>query len=68
MARADDLGDYYRIPADSRDLNYDKYFIQGEPEISMIDDYTSHNTHRLDVAQVKDVLMQLDIVQEAVNA
>lgn len=68
MARADDLGDYYRIPADSRDLNYDKYFIQGEPEISMIDDYTSHNTRQLDVAQVKDVLMQLDIVQEAVNA
>lgn len=68
MSRADDLGDYYRIPADSRDLNYDKYFIQGEPEISMIDDYTSHNTRRLDVAQVKDVLMQLDIVQEAVNA
>ena len=68
MARADDLGDYYRIPADSRDLNYDKYFIQGELEISTIDDYTSHNTRQLDVAQVKDVLMQLDIVQEAVNA
>lgn len=68
MARADDLGDYYRIPADSRDLNYDKYFIEGETEISTIDDYTSHNTRRLDVAQVKDVLMQLDIVQEAVNA
>jgi len=68
MARADDLGDYYRIPADSRDLNYDKYFIQGELEISTIDDYTSHNTRQLDVAQVKDVLMQLDIVREAVNA
>ncbi|MBG6073086.1 MULTISPECIES: polysaccharide biosynthesis protein [unclassified Polaromonas] len=68
MARAEDLGDYYRIPADSRDLNYDKYFIQGELEISTIDDYTSHNTRQLDVAQVKDVLMQLDIVQEAVNA
>lgn len=68
MARVEDLGDYYRIPADSRDLNYDKYFIQGELEISTIDDYTSHNTRQLDVAQVKDVLMQLDIVQEAVNA
>ena len=68
MARADDLGDYYRIPADSRDLNYDKYFIQGELEISTIDDYTSHNTRQLNVSQVKDVLMQLDIVQEAVNA
>ena len=67
MARADDLGDYYRIPADSRDLNYDKYFIEGAPEISTIEDYTSHNTRRLNVAQVKDVLMQLDIVQDAVS-
>lgn len=68
MARADDLGGYYRIPADSRDLNYNKYFIEGETEISEIDDYTSHNTHRLTVAQVKDVLLQLDIVREAINA
>ena len=68
MARADDLGDYYRIPADSRDLNYDKYFVEGETKISTIDDYTSHNTRRLNVAQIKDVLMQLDIVREAVNA
>lgn len=68
MARAEDLGGYYRIPADSRDLNYDKYFVQGETEISRIEDYTSHNTHRLDVAQVKEVLMKLDIVQEAVRA
>ena len=68
MARADDLGGYYRIPADSRDLNYDKFFVEGQPEISTIDDYTSHNTHRLDVAQVKETLMQLDIVREAVDA
>ena len=68
MARADDLGDYYRIPADSRDLNYDKYFVEGETEISEIDDYTSHNTQRLDVEQVKAVLMKLDIVREAVHA
>lgn len=68
MARAEDLGGYYRIPADSRDLNYDKYFVQGETEISRIEDYTSHNTHRLDVAQVKEVLMKLDIVREAVRA
>ena len=68
MARADDLGDYYRIPADSRDLNYDKFFVEGETKISTIDDYTSHNTRRLDVAQVKNVLMQLDIVRMAVNA
>ena len=68
MARADDLGGYYRIPADSRDLNYDKYFVEGETEISKIDDYTSHNTHRLDVEQVKAVLMKLDIIREAVHA
>ena len=53
MAHSEDLGDYYRIPADSRDLNYDKYFVEGETRISTIDDYTSHNTRRLDVEQVK---------------
>lgn len=68
MARSEDLGGYYRIPADSRDLNYNKYFVEGETEISKIDDYTSHNTQRLNVEQVKKVLMQLDIVREAINA
>jgi UDP-N-acetylglucosamine 4,6-dehydratase len=68
MARAEDLGSYFRIPADSRDLNYDKYFVDGETQISQIDDYTSHNTRRLDVDQVKQVLMQLDLVREAVHA
>ncbi|NPC55764.1 polysaccharide biosynthesis protein [Caenimonas soli] len=68
MARAEDLGGYYRIPADSRDLNYAKYFVEGELEIAQIDDYTSHNTRRLDVEQVKQVLMQLDIIRQAVNA
>ncbi|SOZ13905.1 UDP-glucose 4-epimerase [Cupriavidus taiwanensis] len=68
MARSEDLGGYYRIPADSRDLNYNKYFVEGETEISEIDDYTSHNTHRLNVEEVKKVLLQLDIVREAINA
>ena len=68
MARAEDLGGYYRIPADSRDLNYAKYFVEGETAISEIDDYTSHNTQRLSVDEVKQVLMQLDLIQEAVNA
>jgi UDP-N-acetylglucosamine 4,6-dehydratase/5-epimerase len=67
MARADDLGAYFRIPADARDLNYDKYFVEGETAISAIDDYTSHNTERLDVAGVKRVLSQLDIVREALG-
>lgn len=68
MARAEDLGGYFRIPADSRDLNYDKYFVEGEPAISEIDDYTSHNTNRLDVAQVKEVLMKLEVIREAIHA
>jgi UDP-N-acetylglucosamine 4,6-dehydratase len=67
-ARADDLGEYYRIPADARDLNYDKYFIDGEPEISALDDYTSHNTRRLDVEEVKQLLMTLELVRRAVDA
>ena len=67
MARADDLGGYYRIPADARDLNYDKYFVEGEQQISALDDYTSHNTHRLDVDGVVRTLMQLDLIQDAVN-
>ncbi|WP_423680127.1 polysaccharide biosynthesis protein [Undibacterium sp. WLHG33] len=66
MARADDLGEYYRIPADSRDLNYDKYFVKGSPDVSSLDDYTSHNTIRLSVNQVKEVLMKLDLIREAV--
>ena len=68
MARAEDVGSYYRIPADSRELNYDKYFIEGETEISRIDDYTSHNTRRLNVEEVKKVLLQLDLVRELVDA
>ncbi|HZN86198.1 MAG TPA: polysaccharide biosynthesis protein [Burkholderiales bacterium] len=68
MARAEDRGDYYRIPADTRDLNYDKFFVEGETAISRIDDYTSHNTRRLDVEAVKQVLMQLAMVREAVRA
>ena len=67
MVRAEDLGAYFRIPADSRDLNYDRYFIDGQTEISQFEDYTSHNTRRLEVAEVKGVLMKMDMVREAVN-
>lgn len=59
MARADDLGRYFRIPADARDLNYKQYFVEGEIEISALDDYTSHNTERLDIEGVKRVVAQL---------
>jgi UDP-glucose 4-epimerase len=68
MARAEDLDGYYRIPADSRDLNYDKYFIEGQTDIATLDDYTSHNTRRLDVAQVKETLMKLEMIRDAVHA
>ena len=66
MARAEDREGYFRIPADSRDLNYNKYFVEGEVEISRIEDYTSHNTTRLDVAGVKQVLLQLPEIKALV--
>jgi UDP-glucose 4-epimerase len=68
MARAEDLGKYYRIPADTRDLNYDLYFVKGEPSISEFDDYTSHNTQRLGVEEIKTLLEKLSIVGESMNA
>ncbi|MGM9453019.1 polysaccharide biosynthesis protein [Legionella bozemanae] len=64
MAKAEDLQRYYRIPADNRDLNYKKYFVEGEEHISESDDYTSHNTERLDVAGIKKLLLQLDYVRD----
>ncbi len=68
MAKAADMGRYYRIPADNRDLNYAKYFVEGEPRIAEFDDYTSHNTQRLDVEQVKELLLKLDFIQEQLRA
>jgi UDP-N-acetylglucosamine 4,6-dehydratase len=68
MAKADDMGRYYRIPADNRDLNYSKYFVEGESQISELDDYTSHNTERLNVEQIKKLLLNLVEVREALNA
>lgn len=61
MAKSVDLGDYYRIPCDGRDLNYNKYFEEGEEKQSAFDDYHSHNTHRLDVEEMKDLLLKLDL-------
>lgn len=68
MARSEDMSRYYRIPADDRDLNYNKYFVEGEVRVSELDDYTSHNTQRLDVIQVKELLMKLDFIKESLNA
>jgi len=68
MARADDMGRYYRVPADDRDLNYNKYFVEGETRVSAFEDYTSHNTERLDVGQVRQLLLQLDFIKDALHA
>jgi UDP-N-acetylglucosamine 4,6-dehydratase/5-epimerase len=62
FARAEDLGDYYRIPADTRDLNYNLYFTEGEERVSKENDYNSHNTQRLDVDGMVDLLLRLDLV------
>ncbi len=67
MARADDVSGYYRVPADNRDLNYNKYIVKGETAISKLEDYTSHNTERLDVEQTKKVLLKLDFIRERLN-
>jgi UDP-N-acetylglucosamine 4,6-dehydratase len=67
MAKAVDLGDYYRIPADNRDLNYAQYYSEGEEKISHLEDYTSHNTKRLDVAGIKKLLLKLDYIKEELD-
>lgn len=64
MAKAIDMGNYYRIPCDTRDLNYDKFFTDGSEEVSKIEDYHSHNTARLDVEGMKEQLMRLRFIQE----
>ena len=64
MFKSEDMGNYFRIPADSRDLNYDKYFSEGEEDLSKVEEYHSHNTHQLDVEGMKELLLKLDIIQE----
>ena len=64
MAKAIDCGNYYRIPCDTRDLNYDKFFVEGNEKVSTIEDYHSHNTARLDVEGMKEQLMRLRFIQE----
>jgi len=64
MARAEDRGAYYRVPADNRNLNYNIYCNDGEVEISSLDDYTSHNTERLNIEQVKALLLKLEFIQK----
>ena len=68
MAKAEDMGDYYRIPADNRDLNYAQFFSEGEEKIAQFEDYTSHNTEQLDVEQGMRLLLKLDFIQEELYA
>lgn len=67
MAKAEDMGRYYRVPADDRDLNYAKYFVEGETKVSGFEDYTSHNAERLDVSGVKELLGKLDYIREQLH-
>lgn len=64
MSRAIDMGNYYRIPCDTRDLNYDKFFTKGNEAVSQVEDYHSHNTHRLNVEEMKELLMKLRFIRE----
>jgi UDP-N-acetylglucosamine 4,6-dehydratase/5-epimerase len=68
MAKAEDMGRYFRIPADNRDLNYKKYFVDGDIQENSLDDYTSHNTERLDIDGVKKLLLNLEYIQDELNA
>ena len=68
LAHAQDMGEYYRIPADNRDLNYAKYLNEGEMEIATLEDYTSHNTEQLDVEGTKKLLLKLDFILDQLNA
>ncbi|MBI4535705.1 MAG: polysaccharide biosynthesis protein [Ignavibacteriae bacterium] len=68
MARVEDRGRYYRVSADDRDLNYKKYFVEGEQKISELDDYTSHNTRRLNVPEIKKLLLKLEYIRDELNA
>lgn len=68
MAKAEDMGRYWRVPADNRDLNYEVYLSEGSCSISEVQDYTSHNTKRLNVSETKDLLLTLPFVQQSLSA
>lgn len=67
MARAEDMGDYYKIPCDERDLNYEKYFSEGQEKLSLSKDYHSHNTKRLDKYEMTQLLLKLQIIRDDLN-
>jgi len=65
---AEDMGGFYRVPADKRDLNYDKFFVEGDVQLSQDHEYNSHNTHRLTVEEIKEKLLSLEEVREALES
>lgn len=67
MVKAEDMGKYFRIPADTRDLNYGKYFNEGEEKVAGTEDYTSHNTHCLDISQTIELLLKLEFIREDIK-
>ena len=67
MMKAEDMGDFFRIPADNRSLNYSSYFSEGEKELSSIEDYNSHNTEQKNIEGIKQLLIKLDFVQQEVK-
>ncbi len=67
MIKAIDMGNYYRIPADNRDLNYEQFFSQGIDDVSETEEYHSHNTHRLNVEEMKELLLKLEIIKKDVE-
>lgn len=68
MLKAEDLGNFYRIPADTRDLNYNRFFIEGEAKIAQMEEYNSHNTVRLSIEEMKQMLLRLEFIQEDLGA
>lgn len=68
MLRAEDMGGFYRIPADNRDLNYAKYFSEGDQDIAMVEDYHSHNTKRLSVEEMKSLFLSIDTIREEISS
>jgi UDP-glucose 4-epimerase len=66
--KAQDMGTYFRVPADDRDLNYDKYFIKGDEKLSTMKEYNSHNTYRLNVNEIKEKLLSLSYIREELKA
>ena len=64
MNKAEDMGEFFRIPSDNRDLNYDRYFSKGEEDLSNVEDYNSHNTHQCDIEEMKNLLKALPFIRQ----